>query len=230
MEDLIASEGFQRLATSMATGMAGSVVSKILDRGVKRKLDRVEGFLTRLASDLSDLSAKCDDETLTDAIHKVLAATITDCRADKLGVFGMVLKGVYSGEIDDTRTRLFIELTSRFETHHLEVIRFLRDGVGSDVGTDGVSPPAFLFSEVEAHLSTALPELGNDLYDVTTLVMSDLIDNGIVRTRMDTQTSRTILVKINPVGLLRKQAIRLSSLGESYARYVVREGAAAAPA
>lgn len=201
-------------------GATGAAVSNFLDRGKSKKLDRLREFAEDLQLRLSRLEAKSDPEIFVDLTTSVVIAANQDSRDHKLTAFKAILEGAYSAKLDSERARMFIDLISRFGTHHLHLVKLLRDTVGTDLGRNSKDLPAtrfFVIGESFCRVSGYGLEEG---LDIATLGMLDLVNCGLVETRMQEESCGTVIIDINPIGLLRMQVFRLSRFGQRFAEYV----------
>lgn len=208
------------LATKIAFPLATTVLSELLKRGQTKKLERIEQWIKSLHSDIQKLQLKCDDESIVDLIHKILNATASDAREEKLSIYNLVLKDRYCATIDDLHSRIFVDFTARFDAHHLHILKTLRDVKGTDSGNNNTLAPAIGFAYLDSQLRNFMKIDSREITDITTLALYDLVNSGLVHTRMQKESSSRIITEINPVGLLRMQVFTLSHLGTLFSKYI----------
>lgn len=194
----------------------------------RRRDERQQAFFSSVATRLQGLELKCEPAVLEGAIVAAMRASEHDARNDKTAIFSNILKGAYVGELDGISSRLFVSLTDRLEVVHLHVLRALSDLDGA--APEGKQPESGAGFQHIYEVVERVPDLGIDeLADLTTMVLYDLVTAGLVHARSEKQGF--LLTGIPSfVGLMRQQSFSLSPLGRRYVRYVQLVSDRASPA
>lgn len=193
-------------------------------QGAQKRAKLIESLYVDLSQRVSRVEQKCTDEEFSNRLTSVAFALFRDSREDKLAIFRRILEDTYSAELDDNRSRLFVAFVDRFEIFHMSVIRVLSSGVGLDLGADGQEKAAFGFAYIDGEVRRITGQSGADMTDVVTFAISELVQSGLIHTRVSKAKAGIPIINLNSVGLLRMQVFHLSALGLMFARYVATSG------
>lgn len=197
----------------------GSKFSSALSRGRKKTDERIREWAKDFSKRLHNLECKIDPEILSDTVTHIAWSLTKDSRDDKLKTFRSILDDAYCASLDEAHTRLFVSLTDRFDVYHLHVIRALRKPLVHDNDESDIAEASF--GSLTEKLKESSGRSGPEMSDITTLVISDLVNAGLISTSPRPESRGKPLVNTNTLGLLRMQVYSLTSLGTLYSKHVL---------
>ena len=132
-------------------------------------------------------------------------------------IFASILGAAYTGRIDLNRSDIFTALVERFVPAHFDVISLVSRSKGDDFGPrQGPIVPYCSFKLVKDGLGAEDDE--GTGYAVALLF--DLVNAGLLATRMQVQHQGKVMFNINPAGLLTMQSFGLTDFGRAFAQHV----------
>ena len=214
-----------KVAMEFAVGLAGPIavygLDKLLNRGHAAQTERIRAFVDDLADRLKKVEAKCEPERFYVSVVKSIRAMESGASKDKIGIFKLVLQGLYQGEIDDHHSRLFLSFTERLDVPHIHLLAVMRHEVPPVAASEHGSA-AFGYDFLLARTTRILDSAEPESQDICTLVLYELSNSGLMHLRMSDDRRGRLMTTNAMDMLLRRQVYWLSPLGLKYAKYIER--------
>lgn len=198
---------------AVGLSIAKSMLSVVLSQIRARRIGRLEGFTNDLERRVAELEFRANCDHFGFLCSRAMLALAMDDRDFKHHLLAQILTNAYQIPGEHVESSIFVSLVERLDTHHVVLLRTLRDTKGTDLGFKGDRPPAIGFAFLVEQLRCGCNISGSDATDLSTAALNELIQAGLVHTRINAASEGRAIVNINPVGLLRMQAFRLSPLG-----------------